>query len=682
MCPVALPFSPVEPVTEILHGVPITDPYRWLEDQNSPRTRAWIEEQQRYARAYLDRIPGRERIREGVRELLDVATCDSFLKSGTRYFFRKRLRGHEQPSIYFREGPDGDDQLLVDPASRGTGDFTAVKPLRVSADGSLLLYEVKQSGERMGTFEILDVASRKRLPDSLPRGYLRGFAFAPDGKSFYYVHEAAEAKRLFYRAAYHHVLGTSGKADREIFCAGEDERFRLLLLGGRQAIGFVVLRFLEKTYTDFYLFGMGSRTPAIPVVRNADYVFEPRFQGGRILAAIDRDAPNRTIVDVQPRRDQDPLFFPFVVEGDSRIHTWHITAGHVAVTYIRNGKSVLELFDSYGKHVRTVPADDGETLRIAASSPYDDELLVENQSFVRPPTVARYSISSGERVPWLERDISIDASLFGHQTFSFPAKDGVRIPMTLFGKKDSFATKPSHVLMTAYGGHGISVTPQFSVLVTLLVESGCLFALPNIRGGAEFGTSWHEAARRHNRLVAIDDFLGAAEWLGSEGRSDSQRLAIFGGSNSGLLVAAAMTRRPDLFRAVLCMVPLTDMLRYHRFGNAYVWREEYGVAENPDDFLALSEYSPYHHVRPGTPYPATMIVSGDADQNCDPLHARKMAARLQAANASNHPILLDYHELRGHSPVLPLHFRIEALTDRAVFFLDQLQLTFCKRSRL
>lgn len=228
--------------------------------------------------------------------------------------------------------------------------------------------------------------------------------------------------------------------------------------------------------------------------------------------------------------------------------------------------------------------------------------------------------------------------------------------------------------MTSYGGYGVPMTPQFSVFVAFLLECGCLFALPNIRGGSEFGVEWHEAAKRRNRQVAFDDFIRAAEWLIETGRTEGQRLAIFGGSNSGLLVGAAMTQRPDLFRAVVCMVPMLDMLRYHLFDNAHVWKEEFGTAEDLDDFTALLKYSPYHQVQEGISYPAMMIVSGDADQNCNPLHARKMTARLQAANASEHPIFLDYSRHRGHSPVLPLSERIEALTDRMAFLCDQLQL--------
>jgi prolyl oligopeptidase len=247
--------------------------------------------------------------------------------------------------------------------------------------------------------------------------------------------------------------------------------------------------------------------------------------------------------------------------------------------------------------------------------------------------------------------------------------------MSLVGREDVLEHGTHPIIMTSYGGFGVSAMPQFSVFVAFLIEHGCVFALPNIRGGSEFGADWHKAAKRRNRQTAYDDFLCAAEWLIQSGRTTKDKLAIFGGSNSGLLVGAALTQRPELFRAVVCMVPILDMLRYHLFDNAHVWKGEFGTADDPDDFAVLAAYSPYHLVRQGVAYPATMFISGDADKSCNSLHARKMTARLQAANLSGNPIFLDYRPFRGHSPVLPLSERIDGLTDRAAFLCDQLQLS-------
>jgi prolyl oligopeptidase len=668
------PSSAVEAVTEIFHGVSVTDPYRWLEDQNSPRTRAWIEEQTSYARVYLDSIFGRERIRERIREFLAVETHDSLQRAGNRYFFRKRLPDQAQPCIYMRDGADGEDQLLIDPIERDTGEYIAVKPLRISPDGRLLLYEVKEGGERTGTFELLEIETRKLLPDFLPRGYLRGFAFAPNGKSFYYVHEAVDAKRPFYRAAFQHSLGTSFIEDQETFFAGEDEKIRLSLFSDSKRLVLLVHRYLEKTLTDIYLQPFDGNKKPEPIFRGIDYSLGLRLLDDRILASTDRDAPNRRIVEIRLRENGQHEWIDVVPETDTPIHNWLVVGDHVLVSYMREMTPQIRIFDFAGKALGELPVRTDETLRMVGGSPDSDELLFETESFTEPVGIFRYSVKNNDRVLWTKRSIPFDPANHSHSQIWFMSKDGTRVPMYLVGRRDVLSRADNPTIMTSYGGYGVSMTPQFSVFVAFLMERGCVFALPNIRGGSEFGVEWHNAAKRRKRQTAYDDFLAAAEWLIRTGRTSPDKLAIFGGSNSGLLVGAALTQRPDLFRAVVCMVPMLDMLRYHLFDNAHVWKDEFGTVDDPEDFAVLAKYSPYHQVRQGLAYPATMIVSGDADRNCNPLHARKMTARLQAANVSEHPIFLDYSKFRGHSPVLPLSERIEALTDRMAFLCDQLQL--------
>ena len=670
----APPFSPTESVTEILQGVSVTDPYRWLEDQGSPRTREWIRDQTRYARSYLDNVPGRDQIRERIREFLDTETYDSFTAAGNRYFFRKRMRQQEQPSIYMREGLDGPDELLVDPSQGGAGKYRSVKPVRVSPDGRLFLYQVKEGGERTGTFAIFDVERRTTLPDVLARGYLRGFAFAPNAKSFYYAHEAVGAPKPFYRAAYRHVLGSPVVEDEEIFCAGDDETIHLGLVSDTTRLGFVVHHSLDKPCTDFFLKAFEPNEPARRLFAGAEFTFGPRLVSGRIFAITDRDAPNLRIVEFRLREGLDPEWVELVPESESRIHQWIVASDRILVSYIRQNETRVSIFDFDGNKTGEWPVwTGGRTIRFLAASPPSDEIIIESDSFTRPPATLVSSVHANRFELWAQRKIPFDSDGYSYRQVSYAAKDGTRVPMFLMGRREVLRDGCHPVIMTSYGGYGVPVTPQFSVLVAFLVERGCLFALPGIRGGSEFGAAWHHAARRRNRQVAYDDFLAAAEWLIATRRTTSDKLAIFGGSNSGLLVAAALTQRPDLFGAVVCMAPLADMLRYHRFDNAWTSREEFGTADDPDDFAALARYSPYHQVRTGVRYPPTLIVSGDRDQNCNPLHARKMTARLQA-NSSRHPILLDYSEHRGHSPVLPLSDRIEALTDRLAFLCDQLAL--------
>ena len=667
------PPSAVEPVTDILHGVPITDPYRWLEDQESPRTREWLNSQTVYARAYLDAIPGRDHVRERIRELLDVETYDSILKVGKTLVFRKRARGQEQPCIFLRAGSDGDDQLLIDPAERKTGIHTAVRPLRVSEDGNLLLYEVKEGGERTGTFELFDLKKREKLPDALPRGYLRGFAFAPDARSFFYVHASIGASGRD-QSAYHHRLGTSFDDDREVFRAGDSGKLRLHIVPGERHLGFLVLKTSDRIRTGFYVWPTDNQHPPKALIENAEYKFGPLLSKDRLLAITDRNSPNSKIVEIHLCSEGVPEFVDLIPEEEVPIRGWAVTSNRIYVSYSRGVRCEIQEFDLQGNKIGRLPLGEGNTVRIAGFSGDDEELLIERESFTQPPRICRYSPLIRRAEPWVQAVSPFDSREYGHIQVWFPAKDGTRIPMFLVGRYEALSGGVHSTIMTAYGGYGVPMTPQFSVFVSFLMERGCLFALPNIRGGSEFGAQWHHAAKRRHRQTAIDDFLEAAEFLVESGRTKPDKLAIFGGSNSGLLVGAALTQRPDLFRAVVCLGPILDMLRYHLFDDAHAWIDEFGTAEDEDDFPSLARYSPYHQVRDGVAYPATLIVSGDADQNCNPLHARKMTARLQAANVSDHPILLDYNRFRGHSAVLPLHCRIDALTDRMAFLCDRLGL--------
>jgi prolyl oligopeptidase len=670
------PFSPVEPVTEVLHGVPVTDPYRWLEDQGSPRTREWIAAQTRYARSYLDYISGRERIRDRIRELLDVETYDSLHKVGSRYFFRKRCVGQEQFCICMREGFEGTDEVLIDPALRGTGPHTAVRPLRVSPDGQLLLYEVKQGGEHSSTFELLNIKTRETLPDTLPRGFLRGFAFAPDSLAFYYVHDPQGPCKPHLPTAYKHVLGTSFAMDDEVFVAGEGPQVELHIIPGLTQLGFLVLQFEKVVVTDFYAYPLEGKSAPRPVIRNAQFTFVPLLlNDGRILAAIDREAPNMKIVEVRLRDGEEPECLDIVSSSAFPIQNWTVIGDRIFVSYLRKLQTEIDIFSLSGGLLGRVPIKKWDTVRLLGGSEDGDEMFFERESFTKPVQINSYVPSKSAVMLWAKRNVPFDSHDVAHIQVCFPTKDGTQIPMFLVGRQEVLEGKSRPAIMTSYGGYGVPMTPQFSVFVSFLIDRGCLFAVPNIRGGSEFGAAWHEAARRQNRQIAFDDFIAAAEWLVNTGRTDPHRLAIFGGSNSGLLVAAAMTQRPDLFRAVVCIAPVLDMVRYHLFDNAGSWKDEFGSADDPKDLDALLRYSPYHNLRANTPYPATMFISGDCDQKCNPLHARKMTARMQAANISDSPVFLDYSRHRGHAPVLPLSERIDALTDRMAFLCDQLQLT-------
>ena len=670
------PQTPVEPVTEVLHGVSITDPYRWLEDQNSLRTRKWIEEQTAYARCYLDSIPGREETRKRVLEFLEVETCDSLQHVGKRYFFRKRLPQQEQACLYMRDGEEGEDMLLLDPSGLGQGNHTAVRLLCASPDGRLLLYEVKEGGTETGTFRVFDVERRRSFQDEFPANCLHGFAFGTGARGFYYVLETPKEKGTRCQIAYQHILGKPCDSDREILRGGEGDWLRLT--ASKEHLGLVVYHNplnLENVRTDFYLLEFARDAAPRQVFSSAKGIVNPALGLDRLLAFTNSDARNFRIVEIKPQENnKEPKFIDVVPESDLSIQSAIFVRNRIYVSYLRETSSQVLVFDFFGNKLGTVPVSEDETVNLIGGSRESDELLFETESFTQPQATYRYSTETQERKLWSRINIPFAPTNYAHHRVTYTSKDGTRIPMFLMGRRDVLESGIRPVVMTSYGGFGLPSTPQFSILVALLVEKGCLFALPNIRGGCEFGADWHLAAKRRQRQKAYDDFLCAAEWLIENERTVPEKLAIFGGSNSGLLVGVALTQRPDLFRAALCLVPILDMLRYHLFDKGDGWQDEFGTADDPEDFAALAQYSPYHNVRSGVAYPATMLVSGDADRRCNPFHTRKMTARLQAANTSERPILLDYSKHRGHFPVLPLSERVEALTDRIAFLSNQLGL--------
>jgi prolyl oligopeptidase len=504
---------------------------------------------------------------------------------------------------------------------------------------------------------------------------LRGFAFAPDSQSFYYVHEPIISNKPNYRAVFQHTLGNSFIRDREIFFGGESDKVRLCIQGGTTKLAFILYSFSGVTRTSCYFLSFDSGAVVQTVVEGAEYNFLPiAIDRNKTLAITDRDAPNMRVVEVSLK---DPIseFVDVIPPSDALIQNVAVTRKYIVASYNRRGTVQIAIYDHSGIPVGKIPVKESETVRVLASSVASDEIWIERESFTEP--IQQYVYSSPTSPPklWTKRKVPFASEDFDYIQVRYTGMDGEIIPMFLVGKRPILANGSHPTIMTSYGGFGVPMTPQFSVFVAYMMERDCLFALPNIRGGSEFGRRWHQAATRRNRQVAFDDFLGAAEWLIQTGRTSSDKLAIFGGSNSGLLVGAAMTQRPDLFRAVICMAPMLDMLRYHLFDNAHFWKEEFGTSEDKDDFGALLGYSPYHQVKPGTLYPATMIVSGDLDQNSNPLHARKMTARLQSANPAGEPILLDYGPHRGHAPVQPLSERVNALTDRMAFLCDRLHIT-------
>jgi prolyl oligopeptidase len=666
------PYTPVEPVTDVLHGLAITDPYRWLEDSHSERTRQWIACQTQYARRFFDSIPGRERIRKRVAELLSVDSIESPCKVGHRYFFLKRTTPHDQAAICTRDGENGSHEVLV--ASEDSQ--TSLRIVSVSPDGRFVAYALKRGGEDSAEVRIFDVERRTTLSDGLSRGYLSGFAFAHDSKSYYYVHEPLDATRPYRVRACRHFIGSDSREDRETFTAGEDTHTKLGLRisDDRRYLAYVVVRSQERNLIDLYLHDTFSAAPPQLIAENMEEPFFPFIVDRQLVLSTRWRAPNKRVIAIDIDSPSQENWRELVPESNSPIRDIAVRQQKIFVSYVENLAARTDIYDLGGTKVGTLPYPPNGTVRLLSNPVDDDELFYTFSSFVQPETIFRYRIETGEQQIWSQRNIAFDHSLVDIKQVWYSSKDGTRVPMFLLGKHGYRPIGGIPTVLTGYGGFGKIVTPQFSAFATFVVEHGGLFAVANIRGGAEFGDRWHFDGKRQNRQNAFDDFIAAAEWLIRAGYTRPARLAIAGASNGGLLVGAALTQRPNLFGAAICVGPLLDMLRYHSARFADGWIDEYGSAENRDDFPYLYAYSPYQHVRNGVLYPSVLLVSGDADTRCDPMHARKMTARLQAVAGPGRRTLLDYSPLRGHVAALPLSERIEALTDRLAFLCEQLGL--------
>jgi prolyl oligopeptidase len=667
--------SHVTEVTDNWHGTSVADPYRWLEAQDSKATRQFIETQTGRTRSYLDALPRREVIRRRIGEMLRTEEIKGIRRVGARYFYLKVTPEKEQPVIAMREADSSVETVLVDPNSWNTHGSVSVHLLSVSWDGRLLAFGVKHGGEDAQTIQTLDVEIRSVLPDCLPRGFVRGFAFSPDCRGFFYVIEHLTSPITSLHASYHHKIGDDFANDRCLYNAGNDPRTRFTMSvskDGRYAVYYVRHMQGSEKIRNNYL----QHLPTLEVTHLPNPQGAIRFRLGflenRLLASVRFPTGTISIFEVNPAAPSQSSWQHIFTDKTQNVSGVLLHGDRIFVSRIREFSTRTEILDKVGACQGSIRYPSRGTATLMPVEGTEHELLIHFNSFLQPPTVYRYSPQTGELATWTQKQVPFNSNAFEQSEFWYTSTDGTPIHMFLVSCKDLPKHQPAPTILTSYGGFGTNMTPKFSVFVTFMLEQGCRFALPNIRGGSELGRQWHEAGKRRNRQNAFDDFIAAAEWLIKNGFTNAKKLAIFGGSNSGLLVGTAMTQRPDLFRAVLCIAPILDMLRYDQFDRAYQWVDEFGVASDPEDFPVLYSYSPYHKVKDGTAYPATMFVSGDADQRCNPMHVRKMVARLQAANSAATPILMDYSTIRGHSPNMPLRVRVEALTDRLAFICDQL----------
>ena len=478
------PFTTIEPVIDVVHGIEIVDPYRWLEDQTSPRTRQWIEEQTRYTRAYFDAIPDRDRIRERVAELLSTDAVSEPWNIGDRYFFLKRDRNADQPVIVMRKGLFGKDEILVDPALRGTGSSTCVAIAAISDDGRFLAYFVRQGGTDHSALEILEVATNTVLLDRLPEGFCNGIAFAPDGSGFYYSHRGLKDPRPNYRAAFWHRFGTNATSDKEVFFAGEEPNLFLGILHSRDAeiLIFAVFSIGKHRRTSLYLQSMRNGASSKLLFKNIEGCFVPFFVRDRLLAYTDLAAPNRRVVRIDLNNPTPAEWRDVVPESKRRIQQFAIAGDQVFVTRIDRFSTTIETFGLGGQRKGDITFPPHGTISLLNRTASTDKLFFVYTSIRKPPTVYCHDAKTEELVVWQSSSVSFEPSAISVEEASYPSKDGTSVPLLLAGRTDLLRSGPLPTFLTGYGGFGNCVTPRFTAFATFLIEQGFLFARQQERG--------------------------------------------------------------------------------------------------------------------------------------------------------------------------------------------------------
>jgi len=647
------------------------DPYRWLEDRGSQRTDAWISSQKARSDSYFSTIPVLGAMRQRVSEYLSSATIDQPGRVGARYFYRRRAQDHEQASICANTLSMDSERVLVDPSSREMYPFASVRIYAVSTDGRHLAYQARHSGAQSSTIHIIDVDTGAEI-GSLPRGRARGLVFTRDMLGFYFCHDLEENGELVHTIQLR-CFDTPNEG-QPIFRKARSKGSQLVLLGSNEQIGAVFYHDLgNHRVADIYVASQADPFTWTQISCDAPPSFTPLLYESRIFALTYSGAVNGKVIELSADGRERAVIIP---ETGSEIKQLCLTSDRIFASYITDLQPNLYEWTLAGHFVGDIPVPSDSTITLCGPlSAMSEELFYMSESFSQAPIIHCYVPQTRLDRPWVKGYPPVGHEQIFQQTEHYRSKDGTEISIMLVSLAENQWQGERPTIMTAYGGFGACVTPRFSVLVSIMLELGFRFALPIIRGGGEWGAVWHNSARRQYRFRAIEDFVGAAEWLIAQGFTSPAKLAIFGGSHSGLLVTTAMTQRPDLFRAVLCIAPLTDMLRYHIFDNASRWMGEYGTADDLEDFPTLLSYSPYHQIQEHIDYPATLFVSGDRDTKCNPAHARKMAARLQHRTEQSNSILLEYSSERGHSPTLPLSVRIEALARRIAFLCREMMIS-------
>jgi prolyl oligopeptidase len=681
--PLSYPVAKKVDQTDDYHGTRVADPYRWLEDANSAETKAWVDAENKVTQSWLAQIPQREAIRQRLTQLWNYERYGVPYKEGGRYFFSRNDGLQNQAVLYTMKSLQDAPRVLLDPNTLAADGTVALAGTAVSPDGKLLAYSTAASGSDWNEIRVRDVDTGKDLEDHIQWVKFSNTAWTHDGKGFFYSRYDApkEATKLadvnYYQKLYFHKLGTPQEADVLVYDRPDEKEWGF---GGTTTDDgrYLLITATKGTAHKYRVFYKDLGKPdgkVVPLIDNFEAAYDFIDNVGSVFYFVtDRKAPRKRIVAIDLKKPQEANWRTVVPEGQQTLVSSHMVNQQLVTEYLADARSVVRVVDLKGKALREIALSGIGSVSGFGGKRGDTETFFSFTGFTTPTTIYRLDMKSGASSVFRQPKVAFDPAGYETRQQFYTSRDGTRVPMFIVSKKGLKLDGSNPTYLYGYGGFNISMTPGFSPANLAWMEMGGVYVVANLRGGGEYGESWHEAGTRLKKQNVFDDFIGAAEWLVNNKVTSPAKLAIGGGSNGGLLVGAAMTQRPELFGAAIPQVGVMDMLRFHNFTIGWAWTSDYGSSENPEEFKALVKYSPLHNLKPGTCYPATMITTADHDDRVVPAHSFKFAATAQAAQAGGNPVIIRIDTKAGHGAGKPTGKQIEEVADRWGFLSKALKM--------
>ncbi|MBS1149235.1 MAG: peptidase [Myxococcaceae bacterium] len=682
-----VPMTPptrTQVIEEFLHGTKVKDPFRWLEDEKAPEVVAWMKAQDDFTRERLKALPGRDALLKRYHDLYYLDAVSAPIKRAGRYFYTRRHKDKEKAIVYWREGEKGEEKLLLDPNAWSTDNTVSLGTWSPSWDGKKVVFAEKPNAADEATLYVLDVekGTRSQL-DVIPGAKYAGPTWTPDSKSFYYEWLPTDpaikiSERPGYTELRLHQLGKDPKTDAIVHeRTGDPKTF---LGGGVTRDGKYLFVYVSRGWNenDIYFKRLLPKADKdwTLLIKGVDAKYSVDVWKDVFYVTTDEGAPNKRVFKVDPKKPARADWKVLIAEDkELAVESVTVVGGHLAASGLRKAISEVKVYSLDGKPVRTIELPGIGTASNLIGLEDDDEAYYAFSSFTMPQQIFKSSVKTGKSALWAKVEVPIDPTPYTVSQVFYPSKDGTKISMFLVHRTDVKKDGNNPVLLYGYGGFDISLTSAFTSFIYPWLEAGGIYAVPNLRGGGEYGKAWHDAGKQTFKQNVFDDFAAAAEYLVKEGYTRPAKLAIRGGSNGGLLTGAAMTQRPELFGAVICAVPLLDMVRYHLFGSGKTWVPEYGDPEKAEDFKVLEAYSPYHRVNANAKYPPLLMMSADHDDRVDPMHARKFTAQIQTATRGQSLAWLRIEMHSGHGGSDQVAKALESSADQIAFLFQTLAVT-------